>query len=182
MSSLNRVQIIGRLGKDPDIRSFNNGGRVANLSIATSEQWKDKQTGEKRERTEWHRVVCFNDGLTGVIERFLKKGDQVYVSGQNETRKFQDQSGQDRYITEVVMRPFNSELVLLGGNQQGQQQQGYQQQTQAPYGQPQGQQGGYAPPQNGGYGGGYGPPPGAPGPGVDDLDDEIPFAPIRDLP
>ena len=96
MSSLNKVMLIGNLGRDPEIRSFSNGSKVANLRIATSEKWKDKNTGEKKEKTEWHTVSVFNDGLVGVIERYLKKGSKVYIEGQLETRKWQDQSGADR--------------------------------------------------------------------------------------
>lgn len=113
MAGFNRVIIQGNLGQDPEIRSFQNGGRVCNLSVATSETWKDKNTGEKRERTEWHRVAIFVDGLVGIAERFLRKGSKVLLEGQLETRKWQDQSGQDRYTTEVVLRPFSSSLVLL---------------------------------------------------------------------
>ena len=117
--SVNKVILIGNLGRDPEIRSFQNGGRVANFSIATSENWKDRTTGERKERTEWHRVAVFNDALVGVVERFLKKGSKVYVEGQLETRKWQDQSGQDRYTTEVVLRQFRGELTLLDGRGEG---------------------------------------------------------------
>lgn len=112
--SLNKVTLIGNLGRDPEIRTFQNGGRCANLSVATSESWKDKDTGQRKERTEWHRVVIFNDSLVRVAEAYLKKGSKVYLEGQIETRKWQDQSGEDRYSTEVVLRPYRSELVLLG--------------------------------------------------------------------
>lgn len=115
MGSVNKVILIGHLGRDPEIRSFANGGKVANLRIATSESWRDKQSGERRERTEWHSVAIMSDGLIGVVERFLKKGSKVYLEGQLETRKWQDQSGQDRYSTEVVLRPFGSTLVMLDG-------------------------------------------------------------------
>lgn len=111
--SVNKVILIGHLGADPEVRSFNNGGRVCNFSLATSERWKDKNTGENRERTEWHRVSIMSDGLVGVAERFLRKGSKVYIEGQLQTRKWQDQSGQERYTTEVVLRPFGSSLVLL---------------------------------------------------------------------
>ena len=117
--SVNKVILIGNLGKDPEIRSFQNGGRVANLTIATSENWKDKATGEKKERTEWHRVVIFNENLIGVAERFLKKGRKVYIEGQLETRKWQDQSGQEKYSTEVVLRPFRGEIALIDSNRDG---------------------------------------------------------------
>lgn len=116
MSSLNKVQLIGRLGADPEVRTFQNGGKVCNLRIATSEKWKDRNSGEKRERTEWHSVAIFSEALAGVAERYLKKGSSVYIEGQLETRKWQDQSGADRYSTEVVLRPYNSQLVMLGGS------------------------------------------------------------------
>ena len=115
--SLNKVMLIGNLGADPEIRSFQNGGRVCNLRIATSENWKDKNTGERKEATEWHQVAIFNDGLIGVCERFLKKGSKVYVEGQISTRKWQDQSGNDRYSTEVVLRGFGGTLTMLDGPQ-----------------------------------------------------------------
>lgn len=111
MSSVNKVIIIGNLGKDPEIRSFPNGGRVANFSVATAEKWKDK-SGEKKERTEWHRVSVMNDGLVGVIEKYLKKGSRVYLEGQLETRKY-EKNGQDVYTTEVVLRPYRGELTIL---------------------------------------------------------------------
>lgn len=113
--SVNKVILIGNLGQDPEIRSFPNGGKVANLRIATSENWRDKQSGERRERTEWHRVAIMSEGLVGVVERFLKKGSKIYLEGQLETRKWQDQSGQDRYTTEVVIRGFGGTLVMLDG-------------------------------------------------------------------
>lgn len=115
MSSVNKVILIGNLGQDPEIRNFQNGGRVANLRIATSQKWKDRNTGEQRERTEWHRISITADGLAGVAERYLKKGSKVYIEGQLETRKWQDQSGQDRYTTEVVLRPYGGTLVMLDG-------------------------------------------------------------------
>lgn len=117
--SLNKVMLIGNLGADPEIRSFQNGGRVANLRIATSETWKDKNTGERQERTEWHTVAIFSEGLIGVVERFLKKGSKVYVEGSLQTRKWQDQNGQDRYSTEVVLRGMNGTLTMLDGAQGG---------------------------------------------------------------
>jgi len=113
--SVNKVILIGNLGADPEVRNFDNGGKVCNLRIATSEQWKDKATGERREKTEWHSVAIFNTGLVGVAEKYLKKGSKVYLEGQLETRKWQDQSGQDRYSTEVVLRPYASEMTLLDG-------------------------------------------------------------------
>ncbi|HLS19460.1 MAG TPA: single-stranded DNA-binding protein [Paracoccaceae bacterium] len=115
--SVNKVILVGNLGADPEVRSFQNGGRVCNFTLATSERWKDKNTGESRERTEWHRVSIMADGLVGVAERFLRKGSKVYIEGQLQTRKWQDQSGQDRYTTEVVLRPYRSELTLLDSRQ-----------------------------------------------------------------
>ena len=103
MASLNKVSLIGNLGADPEVKSFNNGGRIANLRIATSESWKDKQTGERKEETEWHSVSVQNDGLVGVVERFLRKGSKIYVEGKLQTRKWQDRDGNDRYSTEVVV-------------------------------------------------------------------------------
>lgn len=117
MSSLNKVQLIGNLGRDPEIKTTQGGTKLCNLSIATSEHWKDRQTGERRERTEWHRVVVWNEHLVDVIERYLTKGSKVYLEGQLETRKWQDQNGQDRYSTEVVLRPYRSQLVMLGERQ-----------------------------------------------------------------
>ena len=117
--SVNKVILIGNLGRDPEIRTFQNGGKVANLRIATSEQWKDRNTGERKERTEWHSVAIMSEGLVNVVERFLKKGSKVYVEGQLETRKWQDQSGQDRYTTEVVLRGFNGTLQMLDGRDGG---------------------------------------------------------------
>ena len=117
--TVNKVILIGNLGRDPEIRTFQNGGKVANLRIATSEQWKDRNTGERRERTEWHSVAVMSEGLVNVIERYLKKGSKVYVEGQLETRKWQDQSGQDRYTTEVVLRGFNGTLQMLDGKPTG---------------------------------------------------------------
>jgi single-strand DNA-binding protein len=115
MSSVNKVILVGNLGADPDVRSFPSGGRVCNLRIATSEKWKDKGTGEQRERTEWHAVAIMSDGLVGIAERYLRKGSKVYIEGQLQTRKWQDQSGADRYSTEIVLRPYGGELVLLDG-------------------------------------------------------------------
>ncbi|WP_226661714.1 single-stranded DNA-binding protein [Alteriqipengyuania lutimaris] len=117
--SLNKVMLIGNLGADPEIRSFQNGGKVANLRIATSETWKDRNTGERQERTEWHTVAIFSEGLVNVVERFLKKGSKVYIEGKLQTRKWQDQNGQDRYSTEVVLRGFDGTLTMLDGAQGG---------------------------------------------------------------
>ena len=115
MASLNQVSLIGNLGADPEIKSFQNGGKIANLRIATSEHWKDKTSGEKKEKTEWHSVTVSSDGLVGVVERFLRKGSKVFVQGQLQTRKWLDQSGNDRYSTEVVLRGFDAKLVMLDG-------------------------------------------------------------------
>ena len=112
--SVNKVLLIGNLGRDPEVRSFQSGGRVCNLSIATSENWRDKASGERRERTEWHRVTIYNENLIGVAERFLKKGSKVYLEGQLETRKF-EKDGRETYTTEVVLRPYRGELTLLDG-------------------------------------------------------------------
>ena len=161
--SLNKVMLIGNLGADPEVRSFQNGGKVCNLRIATSEQWKDRNTGERQERTEWHSVAIFSEGLINVCENYLKKGSKVFVEGQLQTRKWQDQSGNDRYSTEVVLRGFNGTLTMLdgpGGGQGGGGQRG-------------GQSGGWN--QGGaGSGSGGGAPAGG-GSNFDDLDDEIPF-------
>ncbi|MRX50244.1 single-stranded DNA-binding protein [Paracoccus sp. S-4012] len=113
--SVNKVILIGNLGQDPEIRSFPSGGKVANLRIATSESWRDKASGERRERTEWHSVAIYSEPLVRVAEQYLKKGAKIYVEGQLETRKWQDQSGNDRYSTEVALRPFRSELTMLDG-------------------------------------------------------------------
>lgn len=117
--SVNKVILIGNLGRDPEVRSFPNGGKVCNLRIATSESWRDKQSGEKKERTEWHSVAIFNENLVRIAEQYLKKGSTVYIEGQLETRKWTDQQGQERYTTEVVLRPFRGELTLLGGREGG---------------------------------------------------------------
>ena len=117
--SVNKVIIIGNLGRDPEVRTFQNGGKVCNLRIATSETWKDKTTGERRERTEWHSVAIFSEPLARVAEQYLRKGSKVYIEGQLETRKWQDQSGQDRYSTEVVLRPYTSTLTMLDGRGEG---------------------------------------------------------------
>ena len=117
--TLNKVILIGRLGADPEIKQMVNGKSVARLSLATSQSWKDKNTGEKKEKTEWHRIVVFNEGLVNVVQQYLKKGAQIYVEGQLNTRKWKDeQSGQDKYSTEVVIQGYNSSLVMLGGGNQ----------------------------------------------------------------
>jgi single-strand DNA-binding protein len=113
--SVNKVIIIGNLGRDPEVRTFGNGGKVCNLRIATSETWKDKNSGERKERTEWHSVAIFSEPLVRIAEQYLKKGSKVYIEGQLETRKWQDQNGADKYSTEVAMRPFTSTLTMLDG-------------------------------------------------------------------
>lgn len=166
--SLNKVMLIGNLGADPEIRSFQNGGKVANLRIATSETWKDRNTGERQERTEWHTVAIFSEGLIGVVERYLKKGSKVYVEGSLQTRKWQDQNGQDRYSTEVVLRGMNGTLTMLdgaGGGGGGQRSGGWQQGGSSSGGQ---QSGGDDNWRAGGGGSGG-------GSSYDDLDDDIPF-------
>lgn len=122
MSSVNKVILVGNLGADPEVRAFQNGGKVCNLRLATSEKWKDKASGEQRERTEWHSVVLKSDGLVSVAERYLRKGSKIYVEGQLQTRKWQDKNGQDRYTTEVVVGGFGGNLTMLdsaGGNSGG---------------------------------------------------------------
>ena len=117
--SLNKVLLIGRLGADPEVKQMVNGKSVARLSLATSQSWKDKNTGEKKEKTEWHRIVVFNEGLVNVVQQYLKKGAQVYVEGQLSTRKWKDeQSGQDKYSTEILIQGYNSSLTMLGGANQ----------------------------------------------------------------
>ena len=145
--SVNKVILVGNLGRDPEVRSFPNGGKVVNLRVATSENWRDKQTGERKERTEWHSVAIYNDNLARIAEQYLRKGSKVYLEGQLETRKWQDQSGQDRYTTEVALR-FNAQMTLLDGRGEG--------------------GGGYDQDRGGGFGGESRSPAGA-------LDDEIPF-------
>lgn len=159
--SVNKVILIGNLGRDPEVRSFPNGGKVCNLRIATSETWRDKQSGERRERTEWHSVAIFSEPLVRVAEQYLRKGSKVYIEGQLETRKWQDQSGNDRYSTEVVLRPYRSELTMLDGRGEG------------------GGGGGGGYDDRGGYsgggGGGGGGSSSSGGGFSNDLDDEIPF-------
>lgn len=152
--SVCKVIIVGNLGADPEIKSFSNGGKVANLRVATSESWKDKSTGEKKEKTEWHTVAIFGDGLVGVAERFLKKGSKVYLEGKLQTRKWQDQSGTDRYSTEVVLQGPGAVLTMLDSASGGQRSGGDQQRT------PDGSQGA---------------PLGNQRSLADDLDDDIPF-------
>lgn len=171
--SVNKVIILGNLGADPEIRTFGNGGKVANLRIATSERWRDKNTGENREKTEWHTVAIFSEGLVRVVEQYLKKGSSVYIEGKLQTRKWQDQSGNDRYSTEIVLQGFDSKLVMLGGNQGGGG--GYGSQGGG------GDFGGGQSGGGGGYGGGnqsgggYGGGNQGGGGGAGNLDDEIPF-------
>jgi single-strand DNA-binding protein len=119
MSSVNKVILVGNLGRDPEVRSTQGGSRIANLSVATSERWKDKSSGDAKERTEWHRVVVFNDRLSEVCEKYLRKGSKVYIEGALETRKWTDQSGQEKYSTEIVLRQFKGELVMLDGKRDG---------------------------------------------------------------
>ncbi len=117
--SVNKVILVGNLGADPEVRTFQNGGKVCNLRIATSERWKDKNSGEQREKTEWHTVAIFNEGLVRIAEQYLRKGSSVYLEGQLQTRKWQDKDGNDRYSTEVVLQGFNSNLTMLGGRNDG---------------------------------------------------------------
>ncbi|MEQ3709989.1 MAG: single-stranded DNA-binding protein [Tateyamaria sp.] len=162
--SVNKVILIGNLGRDPEVRTFQNGGKVCNLRIATSETWKDRNTGERKERTEWHSVAIFSEPLARVAEQYLRKGSKVYIEGQLETRKWQDQSGQDKYSTEVVLRPYRSELTMLDGRDGGGGGGG------GNFGGGGADQMGYD--DRGGGGGGGGSPSPAPS---RDLDDEIPF-------
>ncbi len=167
--SVNKVILIGNLGRDPEVRTFQNGGKVCNLRIATSETWKDRNTGERKERTEWHSVAIFSEPLARVAEQYLRKGSKVYIEGQLETRKWQDQSGQDRYSTEVVLRPYSSTLTMLDGRGEGGSGGGG-----SFGGGGGGNQMGYDD-RDGGYGGGGG-GGGQPSPAPSrDLDDEIPF-------
>ncbi len=171
--SLNKVMIIGNLGRDPEVRTFQNGGKVCNLRIATSENWKDRSTGERRERTEWHSVAVFSEGLVRVCEQYLRKGSKVYVEGQLQTRKWQDQSGNDRYSTEIVLQGFGSTLTMLDGRSGGGEGGGgYGGGQDSGYGGG-GQQGGGGYDSGSGGGGGGGNFGG--GSPSRDLDDEIPF-------
>lgn len=159
--SVNKVIIIGNLGRDPEVRNFPNGGKVCNLRIATSERWRDKASGEQREKTEWHSVAIFSEPLVRVAEQYLRKGSTVYIEGQLETRKWQDQSGADRYTTEIVLRPYRSELTMLGGR--GDSGSGAGASSSSPY--------------SGGQdrGGEYGSSRSSAPSGPADMDDEIPF-------
>jgi single-strand DNA-binding protein len=167
--SVNKVILVGNLGADPEVRNLPSGGKVVNLSVATSESWRDRNSGERKERTEWHRVVIFSEGLTKVAEQYLRKGSKVYIEGQLQTRKWQDQSGQDKYSTEVVLQGFNSNLTMLDGRGDGE-----------------GQGGGFSAPREGqGFGGGgsrgnassnEGRRPAPSAPAFDGgMDDDIPF-------
>ena len=181
--SVNKVILIGNLGRDPEVRSFPNGGKVCNLRIATSETWRDRNSGERKERTEWHSVAIFNENLAKIAEQYLRKGSTVYIEGQLETRKWQDQSGADRYSTEIVLRPFRGELTLLGGRGEGGggsaggyddrgDDQGYGGGSQGGYGGGSSSQGGYG---GAGRASGAGAQSGNFGGGRSDMDDEIPF-------
>ena len=167
MASVNKVILVGNLGRDPETRSFQSGGKVVNLRVATSESWKDRQSGERRDRTEWHSVSILNDGLAGVAERYLRKGSKVYLEGQLQTRKWQDQQGQDRYSTEVVLKGYGAVLVLLDRNDGAS-----------------GAGGGGGGDRSGSAGGGWGDPGSGSGTGQgggggsfagDELDDDVPF-------
>jgi len=159
--SVNKVILVGNLGADPEVRTMQSGSKVVNLSVATGESWKDKATGERKEKTEWHRVVIFNEGLVNIAERYLKKGSKVYLEGQVETRKWTDQaSGQDKYTTEIVLRPYRGELTMLDSRSGSDMSGGYAANS-APQGQP------AAMAASGGAPAGAAP--------ADDLEDEIPF-------
>ena len=162
--SVNKVILVGNLGKDPESRSFQNGGKVVSFSVATSENWKDRTSGERKEKTEWHNVSIFSEGLARVAEQYLKKGSKVYLEGQLETRKWQDQSGNDRYSTDVVLRNFNSAMVLLDSRDGGG---GSRSSFNEDFG------GG----DTGGFGGGASRPQSRPQPAAfdTDLDDDVPF-------
>ena len=178
MAGVNKVIIVGNLGRDPEVRSFANGGKVVNLNIATSETWRDKASGERKERTEWHRVSILNEALGKIAEQYLKKGSTVYIEGQLETRKWQDQTGVEKFTTEIVLRPFRGELTLLGGRGDGgggsggggggyDERGGYE--DNGGGGNSGGSGGGYGRSSGGGGAGGGG------GGGRSDMDDEIPF-------
>lgn len=174
MASVNKVIIVGNLGADPEVKSFQNGGQIANMRIATSETWKDRQSGERKERTEWHSIVVSGDGLIGVVERYLRKGSKVYIEGQLRTRKWQDQSGNDRYSTEISVAGIGGKLVMLDSAQGGEQRGGSDERrgsgdrevyNSSKGGWQDGKSGNDA--SGGGWGGG--------GSFGDDLDDDIPF-------
>ncbi|TDI60963.1 MAG: single-stranded DNA-binding protein [Alphaproteobacteria bacterium] len=159
MAGVNKVILVGNLGRDPEVRSTKDGKKIVNFSIATSETWKDRSSGERRERTEWHRIVIFNEGLAGIAERYLNKGSKVYIEGQLQTRKWTDQAGVEKYTTEVVLQNFRGELQMLDSRGQG--------------GGDGGGDGGFDSGGDGGFDSGGGSAP--TGGGFDDLDDEIPF-------
>jgi single-strand DNA-binding protein len=176
--SVNKVILVGNLGRDPESKSFQNGGKVVNLRIATSENWKDRATGERKEKTEWHSVAIFNEPLANTAERFLRKGSKVYIEGQLQTRKWQDASGNDRYSTEIVLQGFNAVLVLLdrregeggGAADRG----GWGEDSNSSFvGSGGGAGGGYGGGSRGGSGGAS--PGGRPAPFDSDLDDDVPF-------
>ncbi|MDQ7248212.1 single-stranded DNA-binding protein [Dongia sedimenti] len=172
--SVNKVILIGNLGRDPEIRTTQDGTKVANLSLATSENWRDKTSGERREKTEWHRVVVFNDRLVDVIEKYLKKGATIYIEGALQTRKWTDQSGQEKYTTEIVLQKYRGELTMLGGRGGG----GGGDEMADAGGYGGGSGGGFGGGSGGGYGGGGGGSGGgrsSGGGGGGDLDDDIPF-------
>lgn len=172
--SVNKVILIGNLGRDPEVRTFGNGGKVCNLRIATSENWKDKNTGERREKTEWHSVAIFNDGLVRIAEQYLRKGSKVYIEGALQTRKYQAQDGSDRYSTEIVLQGFGGTLTMLDGRGEGGGQGGggYDGGNQGGGGYDGGYDGGNQ--GGGGYGGGNSGGSSGGG-GRSDMDDEIPF-------
>ncbi|MDD3798640.1 MAG: single-stranded DNA-binding protein [Novosphingobium sp.] len=180
--SVNKVILVGNLGADPEVRSFQNGGRVCNLRIATSENWKDRNTGERQERTEWHTVAIFSEGLVGVAERYLRKGSKVYIEGQLRTRKWQDQSGNDRYTTEVVLQGPGAVMTMLDGAQGGGGSGGGGQRG-GGWGNDRGGSSGGGSSGGGSSGGGWGQDTGAfvggssdgSKPAGDDFDDDIPF-------
>ncbi|MFT7057976.1 MAG: single-strand DNA-binding protein [Pseudorhodobacter sp.] len=176
--SVNKVILIGNLGRDPEVRSFPNGGKVVNLRIATSETWRDKASGERRERTEWHQVSIFSEPVGRIAEQYLRKGSKVYIEGQLETRKWQDQSGADRYSTEVVLRPFTGQLTLLDGRSDGNAGGGSSTGSDSGYPETGGYEGGSSGGGGGGAsssGGGYNRGGAPAGGGRSDMDDEIPF-------
>ena len=168
--SVNKVILVGNLGADPDVRSFQNGGKVANLSIATSDSWKDKTSGERKEKTEWHRVSILSDPLVRICEQYLKKGAKVYLEGQLETRKWTDQSGQERYTTEVVLRPFTGILTMLDGKSGDSSSYGNNSASNGQAFNDQSDSFSSFPPA-----GAYGQPSAGPKSGHSDLDDEVPF-------
>ena len=176
--SVNKVILVGNLGRDPESRTFQNGGKVVNLRIATSENWKDRNTGERKEKTEWHSVAIFSEGLANVAERYLRKGSKVYIEGQLQTRKWQDQQGQDRYSTEIVLQGFNAVLTMLDGAPGGQGGGGGVGSGRDDWGAGGDDFGGGS--RGGGSRGGSGGPSGGSSSGgaggfADDLDDDVPF-------